>query len=295
MIKQSDKTQENKLSERDNAPKQIQNMQNLFDINGYVVAITGGTGVLGRAIAKYLATNGANVIILGRKENVGHEIEDDIRQAGGVCEFMKTDVMDQATVQANCDTILAKYGRVDTLLNAAGGNMAGATIGPDQNFFDLDPAQFQTVLNLNLTGTVIPTQVFLKPMVAQGKGSIINFSSMAAFRPMTRVCGYAAAKAGISNFTAYMATECAKKFGEGIRVNAIAPGFFITEQNRSLLTNPDGSYTQRGQDVVRQTPFGRMGEPEELCGTIHYLMSDASKFVTGTVAVVDGGFNAFAM
>ena len=270
-------------------------MQNLFDINGYVVAITGGTGVLGRAIAKYLATNGANVIILGRKENVGHEIEDDIRQAGGVCEFMKTDVMDQATVQANCDTILAKYGRVDTLLNAAGGNMAGATIGPDQNFFDLDPAQFQTVLNLNLTGTVIPTQAFLKPMVAQGKGSIINFSSMAAFRPMTRVCGYAAAKAGISNFTAYMATECAKKFGEGIRVNAIAPGFFITEQNRSLLTNPDGSYTQRGQDVVRQTPFGRMGEPEELCGTIHYLMSDASKFVTGTVAVVDGGFNAFAM
>ena len=173
--------------------------------------------------------------------------------------------------------------------------MKGATIAPDQNFFDLEAKQFQTVLDLNLTGTVIPTQVFLKPMVAQGKGSIINFSSMAAFRPMTRVCGYAAAKAGISNFTAFMATECAKKFGEGIRVNAIAPGFFITEQNRALLTNPDGTFTQRGQDVIRQTPFGRMGEPEELCGTIHYLMSDATKFVTGTVAVVDGGFNAFAM
>lgn len=270
-------------------------MKNLFDIKDYVVVITGGTGVLGRAIAKYLSLNGASVIILGRKDEVGREIVADIENAGGRCEFMKTDVMDRQAVQANCDAIVAKYGRVDTLLNAAGGNMAGATIGPDQNFFDLDTRQFQTVLELNLTGTVIPTQVFLKPMVAQGKGSIINFSSMAAFRPMTRVCGYAAAKAGISNFTAFMATECAKKFGEGIRVNAIAPGFFITEQNRSLLTNPDGSYTQRGQDVVRQTPFGRMGEPEELCGTIHYLMSDAAKFVTGTVAVVDGGFNAFAM
>ena len=270
-------------------------MNNLFNIKDNVVVITGGTGVLGRAIAKYLAQEGAKVIILGRKEEVGQAIAAEIQQAGGACEFMKTDVMNQAVVQQNCDDILAKYGHIDTLLNAAGGNMPGATIAPDKTFFDLDPAQFQTVLNLNLTGTVIPTQVFLKPMVKQGKGSIINFSSMAAFRPMTRVCGYAAAKAGISNFTAYMATECAKKFGEGIRVNAIAPGFFITEQNRSLLTNPDGTYTQRGQDVIRQTPFGRMGDPDELCGTIHYLMSEASKFVTGTVAVVDGGFNAFAM
>ena len=270
-------------------------MNELFNIKGYVVAITGGTGVLGRAIAKYLAINGAKVIILGRKEEVGQEIVAEIKAAGGQCEFLKTDVMNQEVVQQNCDYIVEKYGRIDTLLNAAGGNMKGATIAPDQNFFDLEAKQFQTVLDLNLTGTVIPTQVFLKPMVAQGKGSVINFSSMAAFRPMTRVCGYAAAKAGISNFTAFMATECAKKFGEGIRVNAIAPGFFITEQNRALLTNPDGTFTQRGQDVIRQTPFGRMGDPEELCGTIHYLMSDAAKFVTGTVAVVDGGFNAFAM
>jgi len=270
-------------------------MNNLFDIKDNVTVITGGTGVLGRTIAKYLALNGAKVIILGRKEEVGKAIVEDIKKSGGECEFLRTDVMNIETVKGNCEYIVAKYGRVDTLLNAAGGNMKGATIAPEETFFDLDPAQFQTVLSLNLTGTVIPTQVFLKPMVAQGKGSIINFSSMAAFRPMTRVCGYAAAKAGISNFTAYMATECAKKFGEGIRVNAIAPGFFITEQNRSLLTNPDGSFTQRGLDVIRQTPFGRMGEPEELCGTIHYLMSEASKFVTGTVAVVDGGFNTFAM
>lgn len=270
-------------------------MNNLFDIKGNVTVITGGTGVLGRAIAKYLALNGAKVVILGRKEDVGNQIAADIRAEGGECEFMKTDVLNVEVVRKNCEDILAKYGRVDTLLNAAGGNMPGATIPPDKTIFDLQPDQFQTVLDLNLTGTVIPTQIFLEPMVKQGMGAVINFSSMAAFRPMTRVAGYAAAKAGISNFTAYMATECAKKFGEGIRVNAIAPGFFLTEQNRSLLTNPDGSYTQRGQDVIRQTPFGRMGEPEELCGTIHYLMSDASKFVTGTVAVVDGGFNVFAM
>ena len=270
-------------------------MKNLFDIKDNVTVITGGTGVLGRTIAEYLALNGAKVIIMGRKEDVGQQIVADIRAKGGTADFLKTDVMNAETVEQNCQEILGKYGRVDTLLNAAGGNMPGATIAPDKTFFDLDAAQFSRVLELNLTGTVIPTQVFLKPMVKQGRGSIINFSSMAAFRPMTRVCGYAAAKAGISNFTAYMATECAKKFGEGIRVNAIAPGFFITEQNRSLLTNPDGSYTQRGQDVIRQTPFGRMGDPEELCGTIHYLMSDAAKFVTGTVAVVDGGFNAFAM
>lgn len=270
-------------------------MNNLFNIKDYVVVITGGTGILGRCIAKYLALEGAKVIILGRKEEVGKKIVDDIVAAGGQCEFMKTDVMNQAAVEKNCNDILAKYGKVDTLLNAAGGNMPGATIGPEDNFFNLKAEEFQTVLNLNLTGTVIPTQVFLKPMVKQGKGSVINFSSMAAFRPLTRICGYAAAKAGISNFTAFMATECAKKFGEGIRVNAIAPGFFLTEQNRSLLTNPDGTYTKRGQDVIRQTPFGRMGKPEELCGTIHYLMSDAAKFVTGTVAVVDGGFNVFAM
>ena len=270
-------------------------MNNLFDIKGNVTVITGGTGVLGRAIAKYLALEGAKVIILGRKEDLGNAIAQEICSQGGCCEFMKTDVMNIDVVKNNCRDILQKYGRIDTLLNAAGGNMPGATIPPEKTFFDLQVDQFQTVLNLNLTGTVIPTQVFLEPMVKQGKGSIINFSSMASFRPMTRVAGYAAAKAGISNFTAFMATECAKKFGEGIRVNAIAPGFFITEQNRSLLTNPDGTYTQRGQDVIRQTPFGRMGDPEELCGTIHYLMSDASRFVTGTVAIVDGGFNAFTM
>ena len=178
-------------------------MNNLFDIKGNVTVITGGTGVLGRAIAKYLALNGAKVIILGRKEDVGNQIAAEICAAGGECEFMKTDVLNAEVVKKNCDDILAKYGRIDTLLNAAGGNMPGATIPPDKTVFDLQVDHFQTVLNLNLTGTVIPTQIFLEPMVKQGKGAVINFSSMAAFRPMTRVAGYAAAKAGISNFTAY--------------------------------------------------------------------------------------------
>lgn len=268
---------------------------NLFDINDKVVVITGGTGVLGRAIASHLAEEGAKVVILGRKAEVGNALAEDIKSKGGEAMFLTTDVMCRDALERNLEDILAAYGRVDALLNAAGGNMPGATIAPDGTFFDLKIEEFQKVLELNLVGTVLPTQVFLKPMVEQKRGAIVNFSSMAAFRPMTRVCGYASAKAGISNFTAYMATEVAKKFGEGIRVNAIAPGFFLTEQNRTLLTNPDGSWTERGKDVIRQTPFGRMGRAEELCGTIQYLISDASAFVTGTVAVVDGGFNAYAM
>ena len=270
-------------------------MKNLFDIKDNVVVITGGTGVLGRAIAIHLADQGAKVVIMGRKAEVGNEIVKEIKENGGEAMFLVTDVMNREILEQNLADILAAYGRVDALLNAAGGNMPGATIAPTGTFFDLKIEEFQRVLDLNLTGTVLPTQVFLKPMVEQNKGASVNFSSMAAFRPMTRVCGYAAAKAGISNFTAYMATEVAKKFGEGIRVNAIAPGFFLTEQNRSLLTNPDGSWTQRGEDVIRQTPFGRMGRAEELCGTIQYLISEAASFVTGTVAVVDGGFNTYAM
>lgn len=267
----------------------------LFSIDGRVVVITGGTGVLGACIARYLAKEGAKVVIMGRRADEGNAIVDEIKSNGGEAMFLTTNVLDAAVLEQNLKDILAAYGKVDALLNAAGGNMSGATIAPTGNFFDVDVAQFEKVLNLNLTGTVLPTQIFLKPMVEAGRGAIVNFSSMAAFRPLTRVMGYAAAKAGISNFTAFMAAEVAKKFTPGIRVNAIAPGFFLTNQNRALLTNPDGSLTERGADVIRQTPFGRFGDPEELCGTIQYLISDASSFVTGTVAVVDGGFNVFAM
>ena len=270
-------------------------MNELFSVKNKVVAITGGTGILGKEIGSYLASQGAKVVIMGRKAEVGQAIVNDIKEKGGEAMFLQTDVLNREVVEQNLKDILAAYGRVDALLNAAGGNMPGATIAPTGTFFDLKPEEFERVLNLNLTGTVIPTQVFLQAMVEQKQGCIVNFSSMAAFRPLSRVCGYAAAKAGISNFTQFMANEVATKFGEGIRVNAIAPGFFLTEQNRTLLTNPDGSYTSRGNDVIRQTPFKRFGSPEELNGTIQYLISDASRFVTGTVAVVDGGFNVFAI
>ena len=260
----------------------------LFDIKDQVVVITGGTGVLGRAIGSHLAREGAKVVLLGRRKDVGEELAEDIRKQGGHATFMVCDVTDIEAVNQVRDEVVRLYGRVDALLNAAGGNMPGATIPPGKTLFDVQVEEFQRVLNVNLTGTLIPT-------TEAGHGSIVNFSSMAAFRPLSRVMGYAAAKAGISNLTAFLANEVASKFSPCIRVNAIAPGFFLTDQNRSLLTTPDGELTERGNDIIRQTPFKRFGKPEELCGTIQYLISEASVFVTGTVAVVDGGFNVFAI
>jgi NAD(P)-dependent dehydrogenase (short-subunit alcohol dehydrogenase family) len=270
-------------------------MNELFSVREKVVVITGGTGVIGSCMAKYLASQGALIVVLGRRSDAGEKIVSQIKEDDGEAIFFKTDVLDHEILNENLQDILLEYGRVDALINAAGGNMPGATIAPDATLFDLQPEAFRNVVDLNLTGTILPTQVFLKPMVKQDRGVILNFTSMAAFRPMSRVCGYAAAKAGITNLTAFLANEFASKFGEKIRVNAIAPGFFLTEQNRFLLTDANGELTKRGQDVIRQTPFGRFGNPEELCGTVQYLLSDASSFVTGTVAVVDGGFNTFSM
>lgn len=270
-------------------------MNNLFDITGRVVVITGGTGVLGKGISAYLAQEGAKVVILARNEEVGNTLVGEITAQGGDAIFLRTDVTDKENLLQNRKTILDKYGRIDVLLNAAGGNMSGATIPPDKTFFDLDVDAFKKVVDLNLFGTVLPTMVFADVMANQKEGVIVNFSSESALRPLTRVVGYGSAKAAITNFTKYMAGELAIKFGEGIRVNAIAPGFFLTEQNRALLTNPDGSMTDRSRTILGHTPFGRFGRPEDLYGTIHYLISDASKFVTGTVAVVDGGFDAFSI
>jgi len=267
----------------------------LFSINGQVVVITGGTGILGSAIALHLAKEGAKVMVLGRNEQRGEALIRNIKESKGEARFYQVDVLDRKSLEDCRTSILKENGKIDTLLNAAGGNQAGATIPPEKSFFDLEIEAMRNVVDLNLLGTVLPTQVFLKPMSEVKKGCIVNFSSMSAFRPLTRVTGYSAAKAAISNFTQYMAAEVATKIGSGIRVNAIAPGFFLTEQNRALLTNPDGSHTTRAKRIIQQTPFGRFGEPEELCGTIQYLISEASKFVTGTVAVVDGGFNAFCL
>ncbi len=270
-------------------------MNELFSVKDKVVVITGAAGVLGTCISKYLARQGAKIAILDRRQEDGDRLVAEIEAEGGVAMALVTDVLSKETLEKNCDDILARFGRVDALLNAAGGNMPGATIPPGSTFFDMNCDDFQKVLNLNLIGTVLPTQVFLKAMAEQGEGSIVNFSSMSAFRPLTRVMGYGAAKAGVSNITAFLANEAATKFSPRIRVNAIAPGFFLTHQNRALLTNEDGTLTERGEDVIRQTPFKRFGSPEELCGTIQYLLSDAASFVTGTVAVVDGGFNVFSV
>lgn len=268
---------------------------NLFNIDGKVILITGGYGVLGTSISKYLAQQGAIVVILGRNEAKGKALVKEITEEGNCAKFLLSDVMDENKLIENREEILREYGKIDILINAAGGNMPGATIGPDNNIFDLKLEDFKTVVDLNLFGTALPTAVFAKAMVDTGEGCIVNFSSMSALRPLTRVAGYGAAKAAVSNYTQYMAGELATKFGEKFRVNAVAPGFFLTEQNRTLLTNPDGSYTDRGNTIIAHTPFRRFGKPEELNGAIHYLVSDASKFVTGTVLVVDGGFDSFSI
>lgn len=267
----------------------------MFNLQGKVAVITGGCGVLGTSMAQCLATRGVKVAILDLNETLGAQRVDELVSLGTEAAYYKVNVLEKPTIEAARDAILEKWGHIDILINAAGGNMAGATIAPDKTIFDLDIEAFRKVFELNLTGTVLTSMVIAEAMVKNGnKGSIINISSMSAQSIITRVVGYSAAKAGIDNFTKWMSVELAKKFGEGIRMNAIAPGFFLTEQNRTLLTNPDGTPTDRTKDIIRETPFGRLGEPEELNGAIVFLASDASKFVTGTILPIDGGFSIFS-
>lgn len=270
-------------------------MFELFDVSGKVAVVTGGTGVLGASMVEYLARHGAKVVVLARNKEKGDRLIEKVLSDGGEAMFLVTDVNNTDILEKNKKDILEKYKKIDILINGAGGNLPGATIGPDKTIFDLNIDDFKTVVDLNLIGTVLPSMVFGSCMTEQKKGTIINISSEAALRPLTRVVGYAAAKAAVTNFTKFLAIELATKFGEGLRVNAIAPGFFITEQNRTLLTNSDGSYTDRGQTIIAHTPFGRFGEPEELLGALHWLACDASKFVTGTLTIVDGGFDAFCI
>ena len=273
------------------------NMKNLFDLKGKVMVMTGACGVLGTTIVKYFAAQGAKMVLLDleRVSGLGEKTVSEIESAGGEAVFFSFYVLDKATVEKNLEQVMEKYGTVDVLLNAAGGNMAAATVPPDKTIFDLDIDAVKKVTELNLFGTIIPTMVFAKAMVKTGKGSIINFASESALRPLTRVAGYGVAKAAVANWTRYLCAELAMKFGEGMRVNAIAPGFLLTNQNRSLLVNPDGSLTDRSHSILAHTPVGRFLEPDELLGTLHWLASDASSAVTGTVAVVDGGFDAFSI
>ena len=269
-------------------------MKNLFSLNGKVAIITGGTGVLGGQMAKALARAGATVGILGRRIELGVQVVKEIESEGGKAFALQADVLNEKELQLAKQTLILKYGRLDILINAAGGNLPGATIPPDKSFFDLKTEDFRKVVDLNLMGTVLPTQVFADLMVQQKAGVIINISSAAANRPLTRVVGYAASKAAIDNFTKYMAVELASKYGEGLRVNAIAPGFFLGEQNKTLLTNSDGSLTPRGNQIISHTPMSRFGNPEDLDGALIYLCSDAARFVTGIVIHVDGGFSAYS-
>jgi NAD(P)-dependent dehydrogenase (short-subunit alcohol dehydrogenase family) len=259
-----------------------------------VAAITGGCGTLGRAFAKGLAEAGMTVYSLDRTKESSLKMVDDFAEMGYTIHSVQCDVLDEDSVASAVQHILSESGRVDILINGAGGNKSGATVMPDQTVFDISVDQFRKVNDLNLLGTVIPTIAFTKPMVDQGEGCIINISSMAAFSPLTRVVGYSASKAAINSFTQWMSVELASKYGAGIRVNAIAPGFFVAKQNRALLLNEDDSLTARGETIISQTPMKRFGNPEDLVSTMLWLCDDRSSFITGIIVPVDGGYSAFS-
>jgi NAD(P)-dependent dehydrogenase (short-subunit alcohol dehydrogenase family) len=268
-------------------------LNTLFNVKDKVAVITGGSGILGTEMARGLLNAGAKVILLARNEERIKQKVNTLSSGGNEVIGLKCDVLDEDNINRVNEEILNKFKHIDILINAAGGNLPGATIGVNQNIFDLQIEEFRKVTDLNLDGTVLPSLIFGKAMVDQEKGSIINISSMVAIRAISRVVGYSAAKAAVDNFTRWMAVEMALKFGSGIRVNAIAPGFFLTEQNRHILTNEDGTLSERGKTIINITPFKRFGNPDELIGTVLWLASDASKFVTGTIIPVDGGFSVY--
>lgn len=266
----------------------------LFSLDGQVAIVTGGTGILGSAMAAGLAEAGARVAVLGRNGERGRRVADAIRASGGDAIAVTADVVQRDQVEAARVTVLDRWGRIDILVNAAGGNVASAIATPEQPFFGLSTDALRQVVDLNLLGTIVPSQVFGESMAHAGSGCIVNISSMASQRALTRIGAYGAAKAGVESFTRWLAIELARGYGEGIRVNAIAPGFFLAEQNRALLTNLDGSLTARGETITAHTPAGRFGNPEDLVGTLIWLCSPGAIFVNGVVVPVDGGFSAFS-
>ncbi|MBO9594474.1 MAG: SDR family oxidoreductase [Niabella sp.] len=265
-----------------------------FDLAGKVVVITGATGILGKAFVTGVAAAGGAVVIAGRNEKVAKEREMEVKANGGRALSVIADVTKEAELEAARDQVLHVFGRIDGLVNAAGGNIKNAIIQKDMGLFDLDIAALRAVMDLNLMGTVLPTQVFGKVIAGNGGGSIVNISSMASQRAITRVLGYSLAKSAIDAYTKWFAMELGNRYGDAVRMNAIAPGFFLTEQNRELLTTQEGGMTERGAAVVQHTPFKRFGDPQELTGALVWLLSDAARFVTGTVINVDGGFSIFS-
>ncbi|WP_445628700.1 SDR family oxidoreductase [Nostoc sp. DSM 114167] len=271
-------------------------LSKLFSLKERVAVVTGGSGVLGGAMAKGLALAGARVVVLGRNEVRAGAVAAEITANGGESMAVVADVSDRSQLEIARDVIIQRWGEIDILVNMAGGNIPAATITADGNIFEMPHTAFEEVVSLNLVGTLLPCQVFGQVMVerSQPHGCIVNISSMSAIRAISRVVGYSAAKAGIDNFTRWLAVELAQKYGDGMRVNAIAPGFFIGEQNRDLLLNSDSSLTVRGQKIIDHTPAGRFGKPDELLSTLIWLCSSGSSFVNGVVVPVDGGFSIYS-
>lgn len=266
----------------------------IFDLSGKRAVITGGAGVLCSSLSKALAAQGVKVAVLDLSREAAQKTAGEIKESGGEAVGVYCDVLDKSSIERAADEALSTYGGIDILINGAGGNKKQATTSPDLSFFDLSADAAQGVFNLNFIGTLLPCQVFGKLMAAQKEGVILNISSMNSFRPLTRIPAYSAAKAAVSNFTQWLAVHMAQEYSPDIRVNAIAPGFFLTEQNRFLLTTPEGGLTPRGQTIQQHTPMGRFGAPEDLNGAVIWLLSPAARFVTGVVIPIDGGFSAFS-
>ncbi|MCD4751867.1 MAG: SDR family oxidoreductase [Anaerolineaceae bacterium] len=271
------------------------NTASLFNLSGKTAVITGGAGVLGSMMSKGLSTEGVKVAILDIFLEQAQKLAEEINNNGGEAISIQCDVLDKASIETAAQQVLDTFGCIDILINGAGGNKKQAATGAETSFFDLPDDALKWVFDLNIIGTILPSQVFGKHMAQQGYGSILNISSMNAFRPLTRIPAYSAAKAGVSNFTQWLAVHMAQEYTSKIRVNAIAPGFFLTQQNRFLLTDEKtGGLTPRGKSIIDQTPMGKFGDPEDLLGTIFWLLSDASSFITGIIVPIDGGFSAYS-
>lgn len=268
-------------------------MENKFSLAGKVIVVTGGTGILGNSFVKGIVEAGGAVGILGRNAAVAEERAAMINQNGGKAIELAADVLIESELQAAKLKLLDAFGRLDGLVNGAGGNMPEGVLQPDEDIFKMNLAEMKNVMELNTWGTILPTQVFGEAIAQTGQGSIVNISSMNSKRAITKVLGYNIGKAAVDCYNQWFAVELANRYGDAIRMNALAPGFFLTEQNRNLLTRPEGGYTQRGEMVINQTPFKRFGNPDELIGALVWLLSDASAFVTGSMICVDGGFSIF--